>query len=87
LVVVPRTRSAKKHLRQSKKRAALNRAQRSRLRTAVRAVRAAQSSAEREAALGVAARLLDRAGRKGLVHPNAAARLKRRLARLTKSGG
>ncbi|HEX9755788.1 MAG TPA: 30S ribosomal protein S20 [Gemmatimonadales bacterium] len=76
---MPRTTSAKKALRQTKHRTAQNKAQRSRLRTAVKAVRAAQTPEAREAAFHTAERLLDRAGRKGLVHPNVAARLKRRL--------
>jgi small subunit ribosomal protein S20 len=80
-VAVPRTRSAKKALRQTRSRTAANRAQRSRLRTAIKAVRTAASAEARAAALRLAERLLDRAGRKRLIHPNKAARLKRRLHR------
>lgn len=81
-VAVPRSSSAKKHLRQTKTRTTANRAQRSRLRTAVKAVRSAKSAEERQEAYRVAERLLDRAGRKRLVHPNLAARTKQRLAKL-----
>jgi small subunit ribosomal protein S20 len=72
---VPRIKSAKKALRQSRTRAERNRAQRSALRTALK--RAATSPA---AAL-LAVRLLDRAARKGLIHPNNAARHKAQIAR------
>jgi small subunit ribosomal protein S20 len=59
-----------------------NRAQRSRLRTAIKKVRAAQSSKDAQTAYTEAARLLDRAGRKNLVHRNTASRVKSRLAKL-----
>src|ERR1051325_4631877 len=88
---VPRTRSAKKQLRRGKLAAARNKSQRSALRTAVKKVRgggpggpAAAGSPEAAAAYAEAARLLDRAGRKRLIHPNTAARHKSRLAKLAK---
>lgn len=77
---MPRTKSAKKQLRHSKARYEENRKQRSRVRTAVKAARAATGD-EAAAKLREAERLLDRAGRKNLVHRNKAARLKRRLAK------
>jgi small subunit ribosomal protein S20 len=80
---VPRTRSAKKAMRQTKSRTALNRAQRSALRSAVKKAKAATGTAEeRKAAVLEAERLLDRAGRKNIVHPNTAARTKSRLSKL-----
>jgi small subunit ribosomal protein S20 len=80
---VPRTRSAKKQLRRGKISAARNKSQRSALRTAVKKVRAVTAgSPEAAAAYAVAAKLLDRAGRKRLIHPNTAARQKSRLAKL-----
>ncbi len=78
---MPRTSSAKKALRQTKTRTAVNRAQRSRLRNAVRAVRAATTPEDRQAAFRTAERLLDRAGRKNLIHRATAARIKSRLAK------
>jgi small subunit ribosomal protein S20 len=66
-------------MRQTRKRTAQNRAQRSRLRTAVRAARAAAAPEEGDAARRIAEQLLDRASRKRLIHPNKAARLKSRL--------
>jgi small subunit ribosomal protein S20 len=83
-VAVPRTRSAKKHQRQTKARTAVNRAQRSALRSAVKKVRTAGTAEERQAAFQAAQKLLDRGGRKNVVHRNTAARTKSRLARLLK---
>lgn len=76
------TKSAKKRIRQSRHHAAANRVQRSAVRSAVRKVRSAQSPDQARAALSQAERLLDRAARKRLIHPNAAARQKARLHRL-----
>ena len=76
---MPRIKSAKKALRQSYTRQARNRAQRSALRTAVKHVRLA-TAADAAQAYAKAVQLLDRAARKGLIHPNNAARHKSRLA-------
>jgi small subunit ribosomal protein S20 len=78
---VPRIKSAKKRMRQAKTHTTLNRTQRSQLRTAIKKVRGA-TGAEAKAAYDEAVRLLDRAGRKRVIHPNAAARSKSRLAKL-----
>jgi len=79
---VPNIQSAKKDLRKSRAAAVRNRAQRSALRTAVKKAKAASSSeAERKSATA----LLDRAARKGLIHKNAAARQKSRLAKMAKA--
>jgi small subunit ribosomal protein S20 len=68
-------------MRQARARATQNRTQRSRLRGALKKVRTA-TGAEVEAAYAEAVQLLDRAGRKHLIHPNAAARQKSRLSKL-----
>jgi small subunit ribosomal protein S20 len=81
---VPRTKSAKKQMRQSRRHTAHNRTQRSQLRTALKKARAGGSGADAKAEAD-AVRLLDRAGRKKLIHPNAAARLKSRLAKAAKA--
>ncbi|HEU5169292.1 MAG TPA: 30S ribosomal protein S20 [Gemmatimonadales bacterium] len=81
---MPRTKSARKQMRQSRRHAAQNRTQRSQLRTALKKVRAADSAADAQKAYAEAVRLLDRAGRKKLIHPNAAARQKSRLAKVAK---
>jgi small subunit ribosomal protein S20 len=84
---VPRIRSAAKRMRQARARANLNRSHRSQLRTALKKVRAA-AGAEAKAAYDEAVKLLDRAGQKNIIHKNAAARHKSRLAKLvaTKKG-
>ena len=81
---MPRTKSDKKAMRQSKSRTARNRAQRSALRTAVKKVRSSGDAKESAAAYLEATKLLDRSGRKGLIHKNTAARQKSRLAKAIK---
>jgi small subunit ribosomal protein S20 len=78
---VPRTRSAKKQMRQTKTHTTRNRAQRSELRTALKKVHGTVAVKDIEAARLEATKLLDRAGRKGLIHPNTAARHKSRIAK------
>jgi small subunit ribosomal protein S20 len=78
---VPRTASAKKALRKSRAANERNRPRRAQLRTAVKKVRAAATKEEAAAALAEAVRLLDRAGRKNLVHKNLANRTKSRLTK------
>ncbi len=77
---MPRIKSAKKAMRQGRARHDRNRAQRSALRTALKRVRAATSPEQGAEAYRAAAQLLDRAARKGHIHPNNAARHKSRLA-------
>ena len=79
---MPRIKSAKKAMRKSRSAQERNRRRRSQLRTAVKKVRAAGNAQEAQAALVEATRLLDRAGRKNLVHKNTASRTKSRLAKL-----
>ena len=78
---MPRIRSAAKRMRQGRARTTLNRTHRSQLRTALKKVRSA-TGAEAKAAYEEAVKLLDRAGRKNVIHRNAAARQKSRLAKL-----
>ena len=82
---MPRIKSAAKAMRKAKSAQARNRERRSELRTALKKVRSATTAAEASAAYLKAARLLDRAGRKNLVHRNAAARQKSRLAKVVAS--
>jgi small subunit ribosomal protein S20 len=83
-VAVPRIRSAAKRMRQGRTRTTLNRTHRSQLRTALKKVRSA-TGAEAVAAYAEAVKLLDRAGRKSIIHKNAAARQKSRLAKFIAS--
>ena len=78
---MPRIKSAKKRMRQTKTRTARNKASRSELRTAIKKVRSGGPAATAEA-MKHAESMLDRAGRKNIVHRNTAARTKSRLAKL-----
>ena len=74
---MPNIKSAKKDMRKSRAATVRNRAQRSALRTALKKAKAPDASDE---VRKQAVTLLDRAARKGLIHRNAAARHKSRLA-------
>jgi small subunit ribosomal protein S20 len=78
---VPRIKSAKKRMRQTRSRTEHNRALRSAIKTAVKKARAEVSAASVAAAM----QALDRGARKGLIHRNAAARKKSRLAKRLKA--
>jgi small subunit ribosomal protein S20 len=85
---VPSTKSAVKRLRQNERRRVGNKAARSRLRTAIKRVRAASGPEEATEAFREAVKLIDRAAGRGLVHRNTAARSKARLAaHVRRSGG
>jgi small subunit ribosomal protein S20 len=79
---VPNIASAKKNMRKARAATIRNRAQRAALRTALKKAKAPSASAEERLK---AVSLLDRAARKGLIHSNAAARHKSRLATATKA--
>jgi small subunit ribosomal protein S20 len=71
-------------MRTSERRNERNRAFRSKLRTALKKVRSADTAETGNAAFRDAASLLDRAAHKRIIHPNKAARAKSRiLARLS----
>jgi small subunit ribosomal protein S20 len=74
---MPRIASAKKNMRKARAATARNKAQRAALRTALKKGRADGASVDARTS---AASLLDRAARKGLIHPNKAARHKRQMA-------
>jgi small subunit ribosomal protein S20 len=76
---LPNVKSAEKRMRTNAIRAQRNRMFRSRMRTALKRVRAAGDADTANAAFKEAASLLDRAARKRIIHPNKAARAKSRL--------
>ena len=76
---MPNIASAKKNMRKSRAAQARNRAQRSALRTALKKAKVGGASADERTK---AVSLLDRSARKGLIHKNAAARQKSKLAKL-----
>ena len=69
------SQSAKKHLRQTKKRTATNKTQKSRMRTLVKKAASVATSGDKEAAdkaVRLASSALDRAAKKNVIHKNAA---------------
>ena len=78
---MPNIKSAKKRMRLSRAANERNRAQRSRLRTAVKRVQQAEDATSAQAAYKRVQVLLDRAATSSLIHPNTVARMKSNLAR------
>jgi small subunit ribosomal protein S20 len=77
------TKSAEKRNRQSEQNRLRNRAHRSRLRTAIKKLRTAMESGDAGAAqqlLPETLSIIDKTAQKGVIHDNAAARYKSRLA-------
>ncbi|MSP22295.1 MAG: 30S ribosomal protein S20 [Dehalococcoidia bacterium] len=83
------TKQARKRIRQNETRAARNRPLRTRASRSVRDARTAirTGDADSLAALREAQSALDKAARAGIIHPNAAARRKSRLAGRLKAAG
>ena len=78
------TKSARKRIRQNETRRDRNRADRSRLRTAVRKLRSEVAEGNKQAAeelLPSTLGLVDATAQKGVIHKNAAARTKSRLSK------
>ncbi len=81
---MPHTKSAKKHQRQSEKRRLANRATKKAIKTQIKRFVAATSEGNAEkmqAEYNAAAKKLDKAAAKRVIHPNLAARKKSQLAR------
>ena len=78
---MPNIKSAQKRMELSREARAKNRAERSKIRTAVKRVENADEAAEGQARLSEAVALLDRAATRRLIHPNRVARIKSQLAR------
>lgn len=76
---MPNVKSAEKRARTSREARIRNRGNRSRLRTALKRVRQAESADAGRGALRDAESLLDRMAGKGIIHANTAARHKSRL--------
>ena len=80
---MPNTKSANKRLRQNVLRRERNRSAKRAVRTQCREVREAIEDGDvdkAETELRLAAKSLDRAGARKIIHPNAAARIKSRLS-------
>lgn len=82
---MPNIKSAKKRLRQSRKRREHNKDVKSSIRTVTKKLLQTESADEAEPLFRRASALLDRAARRGIVSENAAARRKSRLSRYVNS--
>lgn len=80
---MPHHKSAAKRVKTNEKARLLNVAAKSRMRSAVKAVRAATTRAEAEGALKQAVAVLDRTAAKGIIKKETASRQKSRLALFT----
>ena len=81
---MPNHKSAEKRQRQNEKRRVINRNNRGRVRTGIKKLRAALDGGEAgdvQNLLPVTVSLIDKAVQKGVLHRNAAARYKSRLAK------
>ena len=77
-------KSAEKRVRQTEKRNAINRANRSKLRTSIKKLRTAVAGHDKNTSselLGSTVSLIDKAVNKGVIHKNTAARYKSRLTK------
>jgi len=84
---MPNSKSAKKRLRQNIVRRMRNRMEKTAMRNQLRKVREAAEAGDVEKAeqeYRLAAKKLDRAGARSIIHPNKAARTKSRLHKLIK---
>jgi small subunit ribosomal protein S20 len=80
---MPNHKSAEKRVRQNEKRRAINRSNRSRVRTQIKSLRNALSASDKTASqelLNPTLSVIDKAVNKGILHKNTAARYKSRLS-------
>ena len=78
---MPNSKQAKKRVKQDEERRLHNKAIRSSMRTAMKRVLAAETAEDAEKALPDAVKRVDKAAKTNIIHDNAAARYKSRLAR------
>ncbi len=86
---MPNHKSAKKRMRQNEKRRQINRSNRSRMRTAIKKLRAALTGGdanETQQLLPATVSTIDKAVNKGIIHRNTAARYKSRLTARVNAG-
>ena len=86
---MPNIKSAKKRVKITKAKAALNKARKSNMKTLLKKADAActNNAADKEAAIRVAIKRVDQACAKGLMHKNAAARKKSQLMKKLNAAG
>jgi small subunit ribosomal protein S20 len=80
---MPNNKQQSKRLKTDEIKRQRNKADKSRMRSAVRAVLEADSKEAAEAATPQAMKMVDKAAKKNIIHDNAAARVKARMARST----
>ena len=78
---MPNNKQAKKRMRQDEERRVRNKAVKSSMRSAVKKVLTAESKEEADKHLPSAMKRIDKAAKQHIIHDNAAARYKNRLAR------
>ncbi len=78
---MPNNKQAKKRVRQDEERRVHNKTIRSSMRTAMKKVLKAETADEASAAMPMAMKKIDKAAKTNIIHDNAAARYKSRLAR------
>ena len=78
---MPNSKQAKKRLTQDEKKRQLNKTKKTSMRSAIKKVVQADSAEAAQAAVPAAMRRIDKAAKANVIHDNAAARYKARMAR------
>lgn len=79
---MPNSKQAKKRMRQNEERRMANKVVRTSMRSAVKKVLRAENREEAQTLMPAAMKRVDKAAKKNIIHQNAAARMKSRLARV-----
>ncbi|MEW6072130.1 MAG: 30S ribosomal protein S20 [Planctomycetota bacterium] len=78
---MPTSKQARKRMRQNERRRAANKTARTAMRSAIKKVLQAETAEGAQKAVPEAMKRIDKAAKKSVIHANAAARYKNRLAR------
>ena len=78
---MPNSKQARKRMLTDERRRLANKALRTRMRSAIKTVKQAESPKSARAALAEAMKRVDKCAKKNVIHANAAARIKRQLSR------
>ncbi len=79
---MPNTKQAKKRMRQNEERRIANKSKLTSMRSAVKKVLRAETQEDAQTLLPAAMKRVDKAAKHNIIHANAAARVKSRLARI-----
>ena len=80
---MPNNKQQAKRLKTDEEKRQRNKAQKSAMRSSVRRVIEADTKEDAMAGISTATKLIDKAAKKNIIHDNAAARMKSRMARVT----